>query len=310
VAFVKYNNRLNAEFAKEAMASQPLVPHHRTTTSTTAAGAAHATAAAAAADEHHAHKHQVLNIRWAHDDPNPVVQRTVQSEREAAVLRAAEERGYLDGGGAVDAAAAAATAAYTAYWEVGDASGAATGASAAYDGGQMPDAVAKACARGTGATGMTTDFAPDTGDGISPFPKRARHMHTPLTPHTSALTTKQLPVQISQPAAKGPTGPTAPKGSIGPATRAAIEQQQMHQEAAEQWALLQQSLAGDGQVESRGSASGSNTAGGGEGHGGGGGGGGAVAAAALEHTVGVVGTDVGARDATEAKFGAFLADLE
>lgn len=61
VAFVRFKNRSNAEFAKEAMQNQAL------------------------------DKNEILNIRWATDDPNPWVQkRKVESSKErltAAVLQ-------------------------------------------------------------------------------------------------------------------------------------------------------------------------------------------------------------------------------
>ena len=61
VAFVRYKNRSNAEFAKEAMQNQAL------------------------------NNNEILNVRWATDDPNPWVQkRKVESSKEeltAAVLQ-------------------------------------------------------------------------------------------------------------------------------------------------------------------------------------------------------------------------------
>ena len=52
IAFVRYRFRLNAEFAKEAMAGQSL------------------------------DNEEILNIRWAYDDPNPMVQKAIQRANE------------------------------------------------------------------------------------------------------------------------------------------------------------------------------------------------------------------------------------
>ena len=58
IAFVRYRFRLNAEFAKEAMAGQSL------------------------------DNEEILNIRWAYDDPNPMVQKAIQRANEDAMLAA------------------------------------------------------------------------------------------------------------------------------------------------------------------------------------------------------------------------------
>ena len=73
IAFVRYRFRLNSEFAKEAMAGQSL--------------------------DHG----EILNIRWAYDDPNPMVQKAIQRANEDAMLAAmaAQERAtkMREGGG-------------------------------------------------------------------------------------------------------------------------------------------------------------------------------------------------------------------
>ena len=64
IAFVRFRFRLNSEFAKESMAGQSL--------------------------EHG----EILNIRWAYDDPNPMVQKAIQRANEDAMMAAmaAQER--------------------------------------------------------------------------------------------------------------------------------------------------------------------------------------------------------------------------
>ena len=64
IAFVRYRFRLNSEFAKESMAGQSL--------------------------DHG----EILNIRWAYDDPNPMVQKAIQRANEDAMMAAmaAQER--------------------------------------------------------------------------------------------------------------------------------------------------------------------------------------------------------------------------
>lgn len=68
IAFVRYRFRLNAEFAKEAMAGQSL------------------------------DNEEILNIRWAYDDPNPLVQKAIQRANEDAMLAAmaAQKRRQAD----------------------------------------------------------------------------------------------------------------------------------------------------------------------------------------------------------------------
>lgn len=66
IGFVRYHNRLNAEFAKVAMADQLL------------AGACQ------------------INVRWAYEDPNPNSQTQKMMEQRAKMLEAAVKRGFLD----------------------------------------------------------------------------------------------------------------------------------------------------------------------------------------------------------------------
>eukprot|EP00041_Stephanoeca_diplocostata_P015472 m.295666 g.295666 ORF g.295666 m.295666 type:complete len:402 (+) comp20044_c1_seq2:107-1312(+) len=66
IAFVSYNNRLNAEFAKQAMAGQALDGK------------------------------ELLNIRWAYEDPNPKAQAEKLADWTDDVLSAAEQRGLLE----------------------------------------------------------------------------------------------------------------------------------------------------------------------------------------------------------------------
>lgn len=63
-AFVRYKNRANAEFAKIAMSEQSL------------------------------DQDEQLNIRWAHDDPNPRVIRELQVQREEKVATLIKAQGY------------------------------------------------------------------------------------------------------------------------------------------------------------------------------------------------------------------------
>lgn len=65
IAFVTYNNRLNAEFAKVAMAGQALDGK------------------------------EVLNLRWAYEDPNPKARQEKAEDKADMLLRAAERRGII-----------------------------------------------------------------------------------------------------------------------------------------------------------------------------------------------------------------------
>eukprot|EP01138_Halocafeteria_seosinensis_P012692 gb/GECG01012968.1/.p1 GENE.gb/GECG01012968.1/~~gb/GECG01012968.1/.p1 ORF type:complete len:528 (+),score=89.38 gb/GECG01012968.1/:1-1584(+) len=64
IAFVRYRCRVNAEFAKEAMYHQPL------------------------------DNQEILNVRWARDDPNPVAKESKKRADEDAFILAMQAKGY------------------------------------------------------------------------------------------------------------------------------------------------------------------------------------------------------------------------
>jgi hypothetical protein len=66
-AFIRYTHRINAEFAKVAMSDQELDSGEQ------------------------------LNVRWAHDDPNPVAINRVKTEVENKLFDHLEKGGFLDG---------------------------------------------------------------------------------------------------------------------------------------------------------------------------------------------------------------------
>jgi hypothetical protein len=67
IGFVRFRLRTNAEFAREAMSHQAL------------------------------ENKEILNVRWAYDDPNPVAKQAAERANQDAVIAILQSRGLLDG---------------------------------------------------------------------------------------------------------------------------------------------------------------------------------------------------------------------
>ena len=82
IGFIRFHNRLNAEFAKVAMMDQveaPLIP---------CCAVSYCLQLLAGACQ--------INVRWAYEDPNPNSQTAKMMEQRSQMLEAAVKRGFLD----------------------------------------------------------------------------------------------------------------------------------------------------------------------------------------------------------------------
>ena len=67
IGFVRYRLRTNAEFAREAMSHQAM------------------------------ENKEILNVRWAYDDPNPIALQAAERANQDAIIAALQSRGMLEG---------------------------------------------------------------------------------------------------------------------------------------------------------------------------------------------------------------------